>query len=207
MNDFNNGPNFESSQTKALVPVLPINEFKGKKYRKAQKGHIFYTKLYLLFFFVGACIFAMGRFGYESTSEAVVSYLTREIKDFPDFCTAFFPLILSSFLVYASGFTVYCPLVALIYSSVFFSLWGFSSGCILFSLGVTMKTFCALGIIGLLCAFCVFFCTVSVGISKIASQGINRLGISDGLFYSLFYWGYVFVTYYSFKGMFCVLRV
>jgi hypothetical protein len=207
MNDFNNETKFEASQVKALVPILPINESKGKKYRKAQKTHIFYTKLYLLFFFVGACAFAMGKVECKSAAETVVSYLVREIKDFPNFCTAFFPLILSSFLVYASGFTVYCPLATVIYSSTLFFVCGVSSGCILVSFGMTIKTFGILGIIGLFCIFCVFFCAVSVGISKIASQGINRLRISDGLLYSLLYWGYVFAMYFLFEGVGYILKV
>jgi hypothetical protein len=72
---------------------------------------------------------------------------------------------------------------------------------------MTIKTFGILGIIGLFCIFCVFFCAVSVGISKIASQGINRLRISDGLLYSLLYWGYVFAMYFLFEGVGYILKV
>jgi hypothetical protein len=177
------------------------SDIKLKKYRKGQKEHILYTRIYLLFFFVGACVFASGKWGSENLAEKTVSFLLSEINGFSDFCLKYAPVVFGSFLVYASGFTVYAPLLSVVYSALTFLFFGVSSGSIVFLYGAGLNSALSIALPGLICVACIIFCAVTAGISKIASMGIDKLRILDGLLYTALYWGYIFCWYCIIKGM------
>ncbi len=202
------------TNSKSLVPVLvsekksrPYIEEKLKNYRKGQKEHIIYTRIYLLFFFLGACVFASGKWGCEVLSEKAMKFLLSGTDDFPDFCFNFAPAVFGSFLVYASGFTVYAPLLSVLYSALTFSFFGVSACSLVFLHGVSLKVILSIALIGVLCCGCIAFCTVTNGISKIASRGIGKLGGPDGLLYSLLYWFYILLWYYGMKGLHYFLNI
>lgn len=192
----------------SLVPVIEEKtafDEKGAKYRKSKSAHIFYMRMYLLFFFFGACVFASGKWGYDGVSQKVSELLFSETWDFSRFCVTLYPFVFGSFFVYASGFTVYAPLLSGVYSIGVFTLGGIVSGSIVYLYGVRMETFISLFLVGMACALCIILCSVSVGISKIASMGIGKVNISDGVLYSLLYWAYVICQYYLIKGISALL--
>ncbi len=213
--------NFEKQKTnekvgkidssRALVPIIPEekksdsdSERVARKYRKGQKEHIIYTRIYLLFFFVGACVFASGKWESATLSEKTLTFLIKGATGFSDFCSKYALVIFGSFLVYASGFTVYASLLSVIYSALTFLFFGIASGSIVFLHGVGLETFLFIAVLGLLCVACIIFCSVTAGISKIASSGIEKLRVFDGILYSVLYWGYILGWYYGIKGL-CML--
>jgi len=201
----------KSATSRALVPVIPLENksaFKTdeltRKYRKGQKEHIIYTRIYLLFFFVGACVFASEKWESAMLSEKTLTFLTKEITGFSDFCSKYAPVVFGSFLVYASGFTVYAPLLSVIYSALTFLFFGIASGSVVFLYGARIDTFLFIAVIGALCVACIIFCSVTAGISKIASSGIEKLRVLDGIMYSVLYWGYILGWFYGIKVL-CML--
>lgn len=195
----------EMSESKALVPVFVPDTREihsmSKRFRKKTKGYIFYIRIYLLFFFAGACLFASGRWGFEKTACKVFEFFIAEKEGVFGYFVEFAPLIFGSFVVYASGFTIYAPISSFIYSATVFFLGGLASGSIIYTLGTEWQVFFATALIGVSSACCVVFCSVSNGISKIASNGIGKLPILDGILFSVLYWGYVFVHYFILKGI------
>ncbi len=191
---------------KALVPIrvyenkVTFDRIKNK-YRKGQKGHIIYIRIYMLFFFLGACAFASGMLGGGEFVQSIIGKLSSRDNGFSEFCISFAPVVFGSFLVYASGFTVYAPLLSFVYSALFFSSCGAVSAVIVYSQGITAELFLILALIGLSCGFGVIFCSVAVGISKIASDGIGKLNLIDGLLYSVLYWGYIATLYFIIMGI------
>jgi len=201
----------KNDRIKALVPMLDKGEKEvyseegaEVRYRKKSKEHILYIRLYLFFFFLGACIFASKKLGSEELSSGILNYVLSLPSSFPDFCVKFAPVVFGSFLIYASGFTMYAPLFTVIYSSVLFLFCGLASGSLVFSFGLSLKSVSAILLFGLVCGICILFCTVTKGISKIACFGIEKLTVSDGMFYSALYIVTVCVQYYIIKGI-CAL--
>ena len=225
-NDLNKNSKSEGEKgKKSLVPVTVEKEQSKKldeenhkvyneafgnvrsKYRKSTKTHIFYMRTYLLFFFLGACIFACGKWGFADMSQKVTDFLLKSFESFPDFCVKLPWLVFGSFFVYAAGFTVYAPVVSLVYSAGTFLLYGIVSASVVYSYGTGLEVFLSLLLLGLICGACILLSSVSCGISEIASLGIGNVGISDGVLFSLLYWGYLTFNYFAHRGIFSLLEV
>jgi hypothetical protein len=92
------------------------------------------------------------------------------------------------------------------YAAVVSSFCGASACSIVYLFGINIFTFSALLLLGVSCIGCIILCTMSSGISKIASCGIGKLSLSDGILFSVLYWGYVIIQYFLLKALqFCVL--
>ena len=202
--------NYNTNEKKALIPIAKPFDVKkdvysedgaGENYRKRSEGHILYIRLYLLFFFMGACVFASGKFGFDGLSEKAMGLLIRPVDGFPNFCVKYAPLVFGSFIVYASGFTLYAPLINAIYSSSLFLFSGIAAGSVVYFFGISVESLAILALIGLADGICILLCSVTRGISGIASRGIDKLEISDGMLYSVLYTATVCAQYYVIRGI------
>jgi hypothetical protein len=201
----------DKTKCKAIVPVVTREnentEASFAKYRKKRSSHIFFVRMYLVFFFVGACVFACGKWDATALSQNAVSFISHDSQSVPDFCISFAPLILLSFVVFASGFTFYAPLVTFIYSAVIFMFCGICCSSIVYIFGISWGAFASIIILGINCILCVLFCSATCGISKITLNGVDKLSISDGLMYSALFFAVVCAWYLSGKGIFFLTPV
>ncbi len=183
-------------------------EFAGKKirYRKKTVSHILFMKAYLLFFFVGACLYASGKFGIGDIAKKIVGEIIIPAEGFSDFCLRFSPLAFGSFFVFASGFTIYAFLISIIYSVSSFFICGAVSCEIILQYGASAETLAVLVLIGFFCGECILFCSATRGISNIASEGISRLSIQDGVLYSILYISTVALNYYILMAVCFLLK-
>ncbi len=189
----------------SLVPLY-TSESKKKKisfenYRRKRSRHILYVRLYLAFFFLGACIFASGKWNADFWCGKVNSFVLYSCSDFTEFCASFAPLIFSIFLVYASGFTLYATIVSVIFSSVAFFLCGITACVFIYTYGFSFTTLGMLALLGVICGMYILFCSATRGISEIAVTGIGKLSISDGILYTVLFLACVFVQYVVLRSM------
>ena len=198
--DFESEKKNESSKTNFRESIKnafeAVNDEKKIRYRKKSASHILFVKAYLLFFFLGACFYASGKLGMRELSEKVFGELSVKTDGFSDFCVRFSPLLFGSFFVYSSGFTIYASLLSALYSVSSFFLCGAVACEVVFQMGVSLESLGCLLLIGLFCGECILLCSVTRGISEIASEGISKLSIQDGVLYSVLYMFTVALNYY-----------
>lgn len=165
------------------------------KIKHKESKALIYVKLFALFFFLGLCVYASGKFGMDGIEKKTLAFFSHDVKGFSDFCVDYSSVIFSSFLVFACGFTLYAPLITVLFSVIVFFCLGVVSGCIAFTLGLVFHTFLVLLLIGSFSVMCIILCSTSLGISKIASAGIYKIMISDGILYSVLYIAFVLITW------------
>ncbi len=191
--------NTDSSANPTMETNAADETFKNIKHK--EKSATFYVKLFALFFFFGVCLCVSGKWKADGMGKKLISIFDKDLNSFSSFCVNLAPIVFSSFVVFASGFTLYAPFVTWIYSACMFFVIGVLSGYMVTSLGINLVIITTLILIGIFSVLNVTLCVVSVGMSKIATNGIKGISISDGIIYFVIYVVYMAATWGIVSGI------